>query len=90
VLTGETFGSVEETMHTQLLYCKSSLVNVVQRGVCPLCSPDRNTPDNFLYGFLEENVYLKKPQSLEELKHSTEQNVANTDSKTLPKSHDTH
>jgi hypothetical protein len=42
-------------------------------------------PAFFLRGFLKERVYSNNPQSLEELKHNTQQTGANTDPETLYK-----
>jgi hypothetical protein len=41
--------------------------------------------DFFLWGFLKERVYSNNPRYLQELKHNTEHNAANTDPDTLRK-----
>jgi hypothetical protein len=58
---------------------------IAGRGLWPPRSPDFTPPDFFLWGFRIERVYSNNPQSLEELKHNTEQTVVNTDQETLPK-----
>jgi hypothetical protein len=47
--------------------------------------PDLTPSDVFLWEFLKERDYSNNPRSLEELKHNTEQTVANTDRETLRK-----
>jgi hypothetical protein len=56
---------------------------IVGCGLWPLRSPDLTPPDLFLWGFLKERISLDNPRSLEELKNSIEQTVANSDSETL-------
>jgi hypothetical protein len=62
----------------KLLYCQSSLVTTllyVAFGLTP--------PEFFLRQILKKNVYSNNTQSLEELKHNIEHNVAKTCPETL-------
>jgi hypothetical protein len=87
VLRGETLrlfqydGAIAHNANTTALLQEFFGENTVGRGLWPPRSPDLTQLDFFLQGFLKENVYWNNPRSLKELKHNTEQTVANTDTK---------
>jgi hypothetical protein len=74
-LTGETLGNVEETLQTQLLYCKSSLVSTllgVAFGHCDLQTLTDQT--SFSMDFSKKEFIRITHEA--ELNHSIEQTVA--------------
>jgi hypothetical protein len=80
VLTGATLHNVDittaHTANTTALLQGFFSERIVGRGLWPPRSPDLTARDCFLRGFIKERVYSNNPQSLEELKHNTEQTVA--------------
>jgi hypothetical protein len=75
-----TDGKVKEKLRTELQFFGE---RVVGSGFWPPRSPDLTPPHLFLLGLLKERFHSNNPRSSEELKHSIEPAVANTDQETL-------
>lgn len=64
--------------------------NNVWHSPWPPRSPDL-TPLNFsLWGFPKKRFYSNNPETFEEVKHNTEKSLANNDTETLWKLHETY
>ncbi len=55
---------------------------IISKGMWPVRSPDLTPPDFFLWAYLKNSVYLKKPTTAEELKNEIEAQIHNIDDNT--------
>jgi hypothetical protein len=59
--------------------------NVISKGVWPPRTPDRTSPDFFLWGYLKDTVYRTNPQDLKQLKMNITRVIEEVIERTLRK-----
>ncbi|PSN43721.1 hypothetical protein C0J52_13997 [Blattella germanica] len=81
-------GATVHTARNSMAFLRTEFMSVISRFgdiPWPSCSPDLSIPDFFLWGYLKQNVYMRRLRTLQELKEAIIEEVANIDRDLLQK-----